>query len=468
MIFATTLAVVQQIMQSPGTATLYYQYSSKNAQDVTECANNYYLVMFDGTVQMKGKKYGLLNDASLDFVPIDIKFVSRIFCIQKQIMYLTQSGQLMKEDVVITGKLSFKQILTNQVVLDVQYIPKSDQIPADTTFVLTTDGFYIQENCQDYTCGVEDTCFQQLSKVTYPFTSKIVSFALDLIEFKNIFFYLENGDVYLTGKIDKFSIAQDSVPIRKIGSGFKSAYLGWNFTLAQNVLYYQKGNNIVMFSSSLTPNEQVIKTGVKDYIYFQKQFLIIKEEELELYFETAALENYETWYCAKNPTNPICMKIDREEYSDSDCSQNTDIACKLKQCRGSSLPECKQTQTCDVTNDTCWALWCAQGEETTKNTIECYINHLTSVDQLPLQNSQNSYFRNFMLYNPSGIKKNSNKVSPGGAAGIAIAACVVVFVLILTIVIVQLKKKQLNTAIATESTEVILPELTTAQSIEVQ
>ncbi|CAL5970429.1 Hypothetical_protein [Hexamita inflata] len=81
----------------------------------------------------------------------------------------------------------------------------------------------------------------------------------------------------------------------------------------------------------------------------------------------------------------------------------------------------------------------------------------------------NSYFRNFMLYNPLGIKKRiAIKFHQEALQVIAIAACVVVFVLILTIVIVQLKKKQLNTAIATESTEVILPELTTAQSIEVQ
>ncbi|CAL5970427.1 Hypothetical_protein [Hexamita inflata] len=121
------------------------------------------------------------------------------------------------------------------------------------------------------------------------------------------------------------------------------------------------------------------------------------------------------------------MKIDREEYSDSDCSQNTDIACKLKQCRGSSLPECKQTQTCDVTNDTCWALGVHMIEETTKNTIECYINYLTSVDQLPLCKIHKIVISGTLCYIILWAqKKNSNKVSPG-AAGIAYAACAVVF-----------------------------------------
>ncbi|CAL5970432.1 Hypothetical_protein [Hexamita inflata] len=75
-----------------------------------------------------------------------------------------------------------------------------------------------------------------------------------------------------------------------------------------------------------------------------------------------------------------------------------------------------------------------------------------SVDQLPLQNSQNSYFMNFMLYNLWHKKKNSNKVSPGGVAGIATLHVLLSSHQFQPLLLFSWKKKQLNTAIATEST----------------
>ncbi|CAL5970428.1 Hypothetical_protein [Hexamita inflata] len=53
------------------------------------------------------------------------------------------------------------------------------------------------------THAVEDTCFPN-SYLKQRIHLRLKGFALDLIEFKNIFFYLENGDVYLAGKLISF------------------------------------------------------------------------------------------------------------------------------------------------------------------------------------------------------------------------------------------------------------------------
>ncbi|CAL6035710.1 Hypothetical_protein [Hexamita inflata] len=460
MIFAVTLAAVLQMMQAPGSAILGYQFSNDNVLDYTSCTENYYQVMFDGTVQMKGMLYGLLNSKSLDFVEVDIKQAQRVFCIQDKFMYLTLSGKLMKEDAVQAGKLTFTQVLPLKV-LDIQST-------ADTIFVLTTDGFFIQQKCQNYICGMEDTYFPDLQLVNYPLTSKIASFSIER-QVKNIIFYLENGDVYLTGKTQMFPIIQDSDPIRKIGSGFKSVYLGWNSTIAQNVMYYQRGNDLVMYSNTQTQNEQVIKMNVQDFGFYE-QFVMIKENHIEIYQENAnEATQFSDIFCDKYPTDLICIKIAMKTYKQADCpSDSLEIVCKLNQCwNHANLPDCTFTLPCQ-NNYTCWALWCKQNDQITKNTQQCYINQLTSTSIIPLQNSKASYFRNSLLFTQNIQQKN--KISSGSAAGIAVAACVVVFVLIITIVIVQMKKKQVNAKIIIQesSAEVALPELTTAQSIEVQ
>ncbi|CAL6018650.1 Hypothetical_protein [Hexamita inflata] len=194
-----------------------------------------------------------------------------------------------------------------------------------------------------------------------------------------------------------------------------------------------------------------------------------------LNFSTNAQNSLTILSCSATESHQThCIKIQENTFKEAqDCPADPQSeVCKLKKCATNSEdPLCSYSGDCQE-NSTCWALWCKNSDSVSESTLECYTQYSNVTIALPT--SKKSFFRGKYLFSddqPNDIidnKDNNYKISPEAAAGIAIAACVVIFVLILTIVIVQMKKKQLNTAVATESTEVILPELTTAQSIEVQ
>ncbi|CAL5970426.1 Hypothetical_protein [Hexamita inflata] len=475
MIFATVICSVRWIKWSPQEALQSFQQSKDDVLDLVECNSNVYQVMKDGTVQMRGMKYGLLNKESFEFVKLDISSVSRVFCISGQVFgYFTQSGQCMVENGFDSGKVQFATIQSLYKELQDEQV-LSINVWVGSGVIFTTTGLFVSGSCANFFCGIEDKFFFSFEKVSFTqFTSPIASIRIHDVDTKNLFIYLENGDVYLTGKIDKFPITQDSVPIRKIGSGIKSVYLGWNASIVQNVLYYLKGTDLIMYSSKLSPNEQVIKTGVREMMYHDNIIHMLMDETVELFYQRSKFTNNFELYCHREPSDPHCIKIQENTFKEAqDCPADPQSeVCKLKKCATNlEDPQCSYSGDCQK-NSTCWALWCKNSDSVSESSLECYTQYSNVTIALPT--SKKSYFRGKYLFSddqPNDIidnQDNNYKISPEAAAGIAIAACVVVFVLILTIVIVQLKKKQLNTAIATESTEVILPELTTAQSIEVQ
>ncbi|CAL6092253.1 Regulator_of chromosome condensation 1/beta-lactamase-inhibitor protein II [Hexamita inflata] len=460
MIITVVLAKVKMIHLSPDLAINIAELSNDNALDFATCEQNMYQVTMDGSLEVKGIKKGLQSKRNLGFVDVGIQSVSRVFCVDGELWYLTQSGQLMAEDVIESGKLKFKQVMT-QHVLDLSST-------SDTIFVATTEGFFVKGSCQDFRCGVDTTEFAEFSKITFSqFTSNVISFRIH-DSLKNVFLYLENGDVYLTGQTDNFPIVQDSDPIRKIGSGIKAVQIGYNASNVQQVLYYLRGTDMVMYSNKLTPKEQVVMTGVLDYLYFQ-QHIMLKKDKIEIFQERSFKKNSVELYCGRFPTDPLCVKFQQNgQLNQQDCPDDSILdVCKIKKCEyGPPVAECQYSQQCDK-NVTCWALKCKEDDSITKYLPECHIDYINITLSTPHYNAQDSFFRD-MFYFDLEKQQSVNKVSPGGAAGIAIAACVVVFVLIITIVIVQLKRKQPNSKIVSESTEVILPELTTAQSVEVQ
>ncbi|CAL5992401.1 Regulator_of chromosome condensation 1/beta-lactamase-inhibitor protein II [Hexamita inflata] len=313
MIFAFVFAKVKMIQQSTD-SLLSYEYTKDNVLDLVQCNQNVYQVMLDGSLQVKGIKYGLQNQDSVNFVKTDITSVSRVFCVQDIFCYLTKSGHFMAEDGIDAGKLKFKQMLTQQVI-DVSSTP-------DIVVALTTEGLFIQGDCQNPRCGIADSNFIALTKVTFSeFTSKIVAFRIDESA-NNIFLYLENGDVYLTGESNNYPIPQDAARIRKIGNGIKSVQMGWNAKIVQNVLYYLRGTDLVIYSDKLTPNEQIIQTGVIDFRTYLQQIIMIKEDKVELYFQNSTLTNFEPLYCAREPTDSLCIKIFSNTYDGAvDCKK---------------------------------------------------------------------------------------------------------------------------------------------------
>ncbi|CAL6091663.1 Hypothetical_protein [Hexamita inflata] len=459
MIFAVVVNQVRLISWAP-TMTYIYQLSNDDVLDFVQCDSAVYQVMKDGTVQMKGYKKGL-TDNSLSFVKLDFSSVSRVFCQNdQQFSYLTQSGQLMVEDGIEQEKLKFKKI--SEHVLDYTGL-------SDVAFILTAEGLFVKGDCKDLVCGVSDTTFGDFTQILFAtsFTSPIVSLRIHDGDSKNLFLYLENGDVYLTGKIGKFPIVSDSVPIRKIGSGFKSAYLGWNATVVQNVIFYIKGTDLMMYSSVLTPTEQLVQTGVRDIVFRDSQFFMLKKN-VEVFYETSKKSQGVDLYCEKVPSDPLCIKIKANTFDQvSDCPDNSKAVCLIKTCIADySNSDCVK-DPCANTDLKCWAIECNQDSHA--NTPQCFIQYQNVTT--PIMQSQNSYFRGFIMFSDETKPKDQNyKVSPGGAAGIAIAACVVFFVIILTIVIVQLKRKQVSTQITNQESpiEVTIAELTTAQTIEAQ
>ncbi|CAL6070578.1 Regulator_of chromosome condensation 1/beta-lactamase-inhibitor protein II [Hexamita inflata] len=473
MIFAFVFAKVQTLeLQTNSLVT--YEYTENDVSDLVICSSIAYQVMPDGSLQVKGMKYGLQNEESINFIKTDVSSVSRVFCIQDTIWYLTKAGQLMAEDGVELGKLKFKQVLT-QHVLDVGST-------FDMDVVLTTEGLFIRGDCQDPKCGIANQTFDTFTMVSFSqFTQKITSIRVEQ-SLRNIFLYLENGDVYLTGYTLSFPIAPDQDRIRKIGSGIKSVQLAWNVKIVQQVLYYLRGTDLMMYSSQLTPNEQLVKTGVVDFICSQ-HLSMITDSHIELLYEDSIRSSGIDLYCDRVPTDPLCIKVHSQSLNIDDCPQSsTEHVCKLRRCAQSLItvqpmqnkqhlnykasPDCAYTTPCGPTDYLCWALFC-QLNGVSQEVPQCYAKYVRSTTQIQLQQSQQGYFRgNYLFYFEQPQSDiNKNKVSAGGAAGIAIAACVVVFTLISTIIIVQLKRKSVRSQIMTQSTDSVI---TTAQSVEAQ
>ncbi|CAL6052461.1 Regulator_of chromosome condensation 1/beta-lactamase-inhibitor protein II [Hexamita inflata] len=460
MIFAFVLAKVEVFLWTTD-QLVTYEYSKDYALDFVQCNSNYYQVMPDGSLNVKGIKYGLQNQVSLNFEKTDIQSVSRVYCINDEFYYLTKSGQLMVENGVQSGKLQFKQVLT-QHVLDINST-------TDIVVALTTEGLFIKGECQAR-CGIPNSGYSIFTKVTFSeFTQKIVAFRIGESA-DNIFLYLENGDVYLTGESNIYPIPQDTARIRKIGNGIKSVELGWNATIVQNVLYYLRGTNLVMYSDKLSPNEQIIYSGVIDFRAYLQHILMIKEDKVELNFETSTLSNFEPLYCAREPTDPLCIKINSKTYDNSvDCIQSQEKICLLYTCAHTPLdPVCQFATPCGDKDYMCWAIWCAQGESITRNEPKCYINPVNISIQILQQKPQQIFFVRgvYLSYFDQDPNTSKNKVSPGGAAGIAIAVCVVVFILILIIIIILLKRKTINSQSLVKSTESVNSVLTVAQPVE--
>ncbi|CAL6030961.1 Regulator_of chromosome condensation 1/beta-lactamase-inhibitor protein II [Hexamita inflata] len=468
MIFAFAFAKVKMIQWSPEWLQSY-EYSQDDVLDIAVCDSTAYQIMPDGTLQVKGMKYGLQNQESIGFIKTDISSVSRVFCVRGEFWYLTKAGQLMAEDGVESGKLKFKQMFT-QHVLDVNGTN-------DIDLVLTTEGLFIRGDCQDPKCGIASQTFDTFTMVSFSqFTQKITSFHVAESQY-NIFLYLENGDVYLTGDTESIPIAQDSDRIRKIGSGIKSVQMGWNATVVQQVLYYLRGTDLMMYSSKLTPNEQLVQTGVIDFLSLEYR-LTITESSVELFYENSQKNSGTALYCDRVPTDPLCIKIQTESLTKEDCSpSSTEHVCELQRCRIDSFAEqqmqdkqhkkqvsvdCAYKTPCGTTDYFCWALFCQQYDPSTQ-VPQCFMKYEKLTAQIQQQPSQQSFFRGNYLFYFEQAPSNTNKVSPGGAAGIAIAVCVVIFTLILTIAIIQLKRKSVSTQIMTQSTDSVI---TTAQPVE--
>ncbi|CAL6018652.1 Regulator_of chromosome condensation 1/beta-lactamase-inhibitor protein II [Hexamita inflata] len=438
MIFALVLAKVKvHIWNTDQLVT--YEYSKDYVLDFVQCNSTMYQVKPDGSLDVKGMKYGLQNQVSVNFVKTDIQSVSRVYCIEDEFYYLTKLGQLMVENGVQSGKLQFKQVLT-QHVLDINRT-------TNIVVVLTTEGLFIKGECQER-CGIPDSGYSIFTKVTFSeFTQKIVAFRIGESA-DNIFLYLENGDVYLTGESNNYPIPQDAARIRKIGNGIKSVELGWNATIVQNVLYYLRGTDLVMYSDKLTPNEQIIQTGVIDFRTYLQQIIMIKEDKVELYFENSTLTNFEPLYCAREPTDSLCIKIYSNTYDGAvDCTiQSQEKICLLYICAYTpSAPVCQFATPCGDKDYMCWAIWCSQSDSITRNEPKCYIDYVNSTTQILQQKPQQIFFIGPALsYFDQDPNTNKNKVSPGGAAGIAIAASVLVFTLILIIIIILLKRKSVK------------------------
>ncbi|CAL6005563.1 Hypothetical_protein [Hexamita inflata] len=442
---------------------LEYQLTDDNVLDLSQCASNMYQVMKNGDVQIKGFKAGLMNKKSYEFQKTGISSASRIFCFnfEKSFGYLTQTGNLMIEDGIKQGKLQFKLLFEH--VLDFSS-------SGDLAFVLTTDGLFVKGQCYKYSCGIPDEKFNVFTKIPFTsFTSSITSFSFQDDNIPNLIIYLENGDVYQTGKSKVLPFSQDQLQIRKIGERIKSVNVGWNASIAQTVLYYLKKTDLIMFSGSITPNELVIKTGIQDFAYILNQLIILKDN-VEILYEDSLKSSGVDLYCENVPTDALCIKILENTFIlTSDCPNNQQPVCLIKYCIDNSASSDCQKGPCGETDYACWAIECTKQNH--ENTPQCYIQYTTTT--IPVPNSRNSVIKNKMIYRDSTQQSNDdNKISPGAAAGIAVASCVVAFTILLIIVIICVKRtqnnKQQKLMPQNSSAETMIPELTTAQSIEVQ
>ncbi|CAL6018648.1 Hypothetical_protein [Hexamita inflata] len=104
MIFATVICSVRWIKWSPQEALQSFQQSKDDVLDLVECNSNVYQVMKDGTVQMRGMKYGLLNKESFEFVKLDISFPECFAFQDRRLVILHNQDSVWLKTALIQGK----------------------------------------------------------------------------------------------------------------------------------------------------------------------------------------------------------------------------------------------------------------------------------------------------------------------------------------------------------------------------
>ncbi|CAL6113729.1 Hypothetical_protein [Hexamita inflata] len=453
MIFLTSLAKIQHYQLFANTGLMTGQLSNDSVLDTVKCSSAVYQLLQNQSVMAKGTKSGLLtNVVQFEFFYTGLDNIVQLICFNAQIWFLTAAGNILRENTVVSGKLTYVADLS---VLNVKQITAFNTL----MIILAGDGLYAKGPCASKFC-IQDGLFAAFTKITLPpaiALTDILNVQLDQ-NASYLYIYMQNGDVYATGdntnKVLPAAAYPDTDAVRLIGTGIKNVKQGWNTSRAEKTLFYMKGTTLYAHNGNSVPPERVVMENIIDYTVYVWQLFYLKEQSLHVQLEDASLQSGLALFCTLNPNDQLCLKqLAGTCYVQSDCYTagvlNIDIDfCKVQYCVLNSCPKAD----CDPTNTTCIAIQCIDMLTYLYNPL-CYNNHVQTTYSTKLVNAKDYVFKNGMLmqtaYSPAPVdpptpvtpEKQKSQMKAGAAAGITVAICIVVFVVAFAAVMVVMKKR---------------------------
>ncbi|CAL6099946.1 Regulator_of chromosome condensation 1/beta-lactamase-inhibitor protein II [Hexamita inflata] len=455
--------------------------NDSNLTDIIVCQNVIYQILQNGTIQALGKKSSLLgNRTGYDFVNLNIMNAKKLYCyLDLYLWYITTTDELYLEQYTHNGSSIFTQSLEDEYVLARIPIHNIKQIVGDSLlqFVLTSSSIYVTGTQSvryifsgNYT-GIEET-YLKLPLILN--ASNIES--IDLTpSMAYLFVYMNNGDVYALGDNTKGVLTTaDSKCERKIGTNITRVSVGYNHTRQQMTMYYMQNNILYLYDAKAIDKQVLIQDQVFDYQlqdYYQLQgsynqqkntIIISNQSIIEISEDIKLYTNGTDYYCARNTTDPRCVKQLKGE--DTQCYTNgvllkTEPFCNLLDCNnpvpdpssGNNQNYCFP-QSCpgaQATNITCQAVVCFNQALYGTFIPQCtqtYINH-TYINKFT--NSSMLSFVNGLLYTNQSTpsipevtpsKQDKLSLSIGAVAGVTAGGCAIVFIIVFTSVVYCYKR----------------------------
>ncbi|CAL6028763.1 Regulator_of chromosome condensation 1/beta-lactamase-inhibitor protein II [Hexamita inflata] len=456
MLFAVCFTQVIELSYTSDKQIQLNYTSTHNVTDYVKCESAFYQISQNGRLMAKGYKKGLLDTSSiLDFVNTNILDVVQVFCMRNPDQssggpshlfgYVTKTGEVKREGQLTLNQLTFE---------DIPSMPKNVKkivIAEDIILALTNDGLYAMGQCWGYLCGDKDD--KELTQFTVVPITPVLPKDIKSIYFNMfIFIHTNNGDVFAVGDNQMEMLPADNYPdesvIRKLWNGARRFQFAQNYSSGEYCSYYISGTDLIMFNHKSKPANTVIEQGVYDF-YMDSALVIIKEQSVKFLVEEPTELEFTKLYCKMNPQDTQCSLILSEKFDKTiHCLAISDL-CKVKICEDDSGDSSCAISSCADTDKACLAIQCSTTNEVNP---KCSAYNMKAVLTVPLLNAKDYIFQDFAMiqvaYSSQLIDTQapqSQKVSAGGAAGIAVAVCVVVFAAISITTLMILRKNKIAT-----------------------
>ncbi|CAL6106885.1 Hypothetical_protein [Hexamita inflata] len=414
--------------------------SSETGIDALTCGAATYQILLNNSIVAKGSKTGLLNNsARYKFTYTGIDNAKQLFCYNNVLYYLTTSNVMMRENVMVLGKMTY--IADQGTPANIREVAVCRNLMA----VIAEDGLYVKGQCAQKVCIETDAIYSVYQKINM---APLAVQDVDHIEFNYnqtflmLYFYLNNGDVFASGlnSIGLFPDAPlpDTSAFRRIGHNITNVMTGWNASRAEHSLYYILHGDMYVFNVNATPAQRLILKSVQYFNITTNAITYLQNGILGSFVESSTKVNAITYYCNYVPADPLCTKsvagtfVFNTDCKDLDGRIRTDLEfCKVHDCQ--TRGNCPDLY-CTDQNHTCKAIACTNAQATFFPF--CMLNYRNSTTGYKLGAQPYKMHNGFVVLNTS-VQKVQGGMKSGAAVGISIACCATVFVAVGALVIAK-------------------------------
>ncbi|CAL6084388.1 Regulator_of chromosome condensation 1/beta-lactamase-inhibitor protein II [Hexamita inflata] len=455
--------------------------NTSNLTDIIVCQDVVYQLLQNGTVQALGYKPSLLGEnTQYIFANTNLKNVKKLYCYSFDLWYISTTDELFFEQYdEVTGLSIFTNSLENVYLptgIPVQNIKQIVGNLDSLQFILTSNSIFVtgsqsvRQIFNGDATGI-DNAYLKLPLVLN--ASNIES--IDLTpSMAYLFVYMNNGDVFALGdNINGVLTTADNMCERKVGSNITRVSVGYSQIRQQMTMYYLQNNNLYMYDPKAIDKQVLVQNQVFDYQHqdidfyglnnLQKNIIVISNQSIiDISEDITIYTNGTDYYCAKNATDPRCVKQLKGE--DTQCYTNgillrTEPFCNLLNCNdpvpdpshGYDQNDCSP-QYCagaQAQNNTCQAIVCYKQYRYRSFLPHCtqtyinhkYINEFTNSSKLSFVNGllfTNQSTPSIPEVTPSKQAKLS--LSIGAVAGVTAGGCAILFIIVFTSVVYCYKR----------------------------